>query len=60
MPNGQVIDIEIERFETLVAFTYRGVLQDSQGRLHFETQDRREVLSGGVAFIAVETRSPVQ
>ncbi len=58
MPDGRVVDIEVERFENARDIYSGGVLQDSHGRLRFETEYRREVLSGGVAFIAVETRSP--
>jgi len=60
MPDGRVVDIEIERFENARGIYSGGVLQDSHGRLRFETEDRHEVLSGGVAFIAVETPSPVK
>jgi len=60
MPDDRVVDIEIERFENARGIYSGGVLQDSHGRLRFETEDRHEVLSGGVAFIAVETPSPVK
>jgi hypothetical protein len=51
-PDGRVADIEIECFEGARAGQPSGDIRDEHGRLSFLTSTGKEVVSGGIAFIA--------
>lgn len=52
--DGRVVDIEIETFDQARAKLPSGDIRDSHGRLAFLTAHGKEVVTGGVAFIARE------
>lgn len=53
-PDGRVADVEIESFEDARPKQSSGEIHDSHGRLSFLTAKGKEILTGGVAFIARE------
>jgi len=53
-PDGRVADVEIETFDEARAKVSSGDIRDSHGRLVFVTAQGKEVLSGGIAFVARE------
>lgn len=53
-PDGRVADIEIESFDGARAKQPSGDIHDSHGRLSFRTGNGKEILAGGIAFIARE------
>lgn len=52
--DGRVADIEIESFDEARAKQPSGDIHDSHGRLSFLTGNGKEILTGGIAFIARE------
>jgi hypothetical protein len=52
--DGRVADVEVESFDDARAKQPSGDIHDSHGRLSFLTAAGKEVLTGGVAFIAKE------
>ena len=52
--DGRVADVEIESFEEARPKQPSGDIHDSHGRLCFLTTSGKEVLTGGIAFIARE------
>ena len=53
-PDGRVADVEIESLEDARARQPSGDIRDSNGRLSFLTARGKEILAGGIAFIARE------
>ena len=53
-PDGRVADVELETFEDVKPRYPAGEIVDARGRLAFVTSGGKEVLSGGVAFVAKE------
>jgi hypothetical protein len=53
-PDGRVADVEIESFDDARARQPSGDIRDSHGRLSFLTTQGKEILTGGIAFIARE------
>jgi hypothetical protein len=53
-PDGRVVDVEIETFEDVKPRYPASEIVDGRGRLAFMTTNGKEVLSGGVAFVAKE------
>jgi hypothetical protein len=53
-PDGRVADVEIETFEDVKPRYPASEIVDARGRLAFMTANGKEVLSGGVAFVAKE------
>jgi hypothetical protein len=52
--DGRVADVEIESFDGARPKHSSGDIHDSHGRLSFVTANGKEVLTGGVAFVAKE------
>lgn len=52
--DGRVADVEVESFEEARAKQSSGDIHDSHGRLSFLTANGKEILTGGIAFIARE------
>lgn len=52
--DGRVADVEIESFDGARPKHPSGDIHDSHGRLSFVTANGKEVLTGGVAFVAKE------
>jgi hypothetical protein len=55
LPGGSVCDIEIETFENAKPMAHSSGIVDAGGRLVFLTASGKEVLCGGIAYIAKET-----
>lgn len=53
-PDGRVVDVEIETFDQARPGLPSGDIRDSHGRLQFLTAQGKEVLTGGIAFVAKE------
>jgi hypothetical protein len=53
-PDGRVVDVEIETFDQVRPALPSGDIRDSHGRLQFLTAQGKEVLTGGIAFVAKE------
>jgi len=53
-PDGRVADIEVAVFEKAVPMTPSGGLTDIHGRVVFKTAEGKEVVAGGVAYLAKE------
>lgn len=52
--DGRVADVEIESFDGARPKAPSGDIHDPHGRLSFVTANGKEVLTGGVAFLAKE------
>jgi hypothetical protein len=52
--DGRVADVEIETFDDVKPRYPASEIVDARGRLAFVTGNGKEVLSGGVAFVAKE------
>jgi len=53
-PDGRVADVEIETFDDARPRYPAGEIVDARGRLAFVAANGKEVLSGGMAFVAME------
>jgi hypothetical protein len=53
-PDGRVVDVEMETFDQARAKGTSGDIREANGRLAFLTANGKEVVTGGVAFVARE------
>ena len=53
-PDGRVADVEMETFDQARAKGSSGDIREANGRLAFLTANGKEVVTGGVAFVARE------
>ena len=53
-PDGRVADVEMETFDQARAKGTSGDIREANGRLAFLTAKGKEVVTGGVAFVARE------
>lgn len=53
-PDGRVADVEMETFDQARAKGTSGDIREANGRLAFLTATGKEVVTGGVAFVARE------
>lgn len=53
-PDGRVADVEMETFDQARAKGSSGDIREANGRLAFLTASGKEVVTGGVAFVARE------
>ena len=53
-PDGRVADVEMETFDQALAKGTSGDIREANGRLAFLTANGKEVVTGGVAFVARE------
>ena len=53
-PDGRVADVEMETFDQARAKGTSGDIREANGRLGFLTANGKEVVTGGVAFVARE------
>ncbi len=53
-PDGRVADVEIETFDGARAKVPSSEIWDSHGRLTFLTNHGKQIIAGGIAFIAKE------
>jgi hypothetical protein len=53
-PDGRVADVEMETFDQARAKGTSGDIREANGRLVFLTDQGKEVVSGGIAFVARE------
>jgi hypothetical protein len=54
LPDGRVADVEIAVFENAEPLTPTGGVRDIHGRVVFRTAEGKEVVAGGVAYLAKE------
>ena len=53
-PDGRVADVEMETFDQARAKGSSGDIREANGRLAFLTANGKEIVTGGVAFVARE------
>ena len=53
-PDGRVADVEMETFDQARAKGTSGDIREANGRLVFLTDQGKEVVSGGISFVARE------
>ena len=53
-PDGRIVDVEVGVFENAEPLVPDGDLRDKHGRIVFKTGEDKEVIAGGVAYLARE------
>jgi hypothetical protein len=53
-PDGRIADVEVSVFENAEPLFPDGDLRDKHGRIVFRTAEGKEVIAGGVAYLAEE------